>query len=353
MRSHQSHKLASLLCLATLAVAQEELPGPRIRTTVEVVVAPVTATDRDGRLVNDLQAHEFRLFDNGKEQDIKVDISFQPISLVLAVQASANADAALPAIQKIGSMIPTQVIGEQGEAAVLAFDHRIRVMQEFTSDSDKITEALKKIRAGSTSSRMIDAVTDAVRMLGSRARNRRRILLLISETRDRASQGRLRDALIAAQLNNVSVYSVTISRLATALKGKPQAPRPDPLPPAAHPMPPNVPATPNTVAQTTGNQGGRAEFIPLMVALVKGATSLFVDNPVEMFTKGTGGAEFSFARQRGLEDAIQKIGDELHAQYLISYSPNNKTEGGFHGIQVEVNRKDVKVRTRPGYWLGS
>ena len=79
-------------------------------------------------------------------------------------------------------------------------------------------------------------------------------------------------------------------------------------------------------------------------------THLFKDNPAELFTKGTGGREFSFYRQRGLEEAIQHIGEELHSQYLISYNPNNKEEGGFHQIQVVVaGRRDVgRVQTRPG-----
>jgi hypothetical protein len=77
-----------------------------------------------------------------------------------------------------------------------------------------------------------------------------------------------------------------------------------------------------------------------------------VDNPPELFTKGTGGEEFAFVKQRGLEDAIQRIGSELHSQYLLTYNPNNKSEGGFHEIVVQVtSRRDLRVRTRPGYWL--
>ncbi len=50
---------------------------------------------------------------------------------------------------------------------------------------------------------------------------------------------------------------------------------------------------------------------------------------------------------------IAGISDELHSQYLLSYSPNNKTEGGFHEIKVIVNRPNLEVRTRPGYWVAA
>ena len=105
----------------------------------------------------------------------------------------------LPQIRKIGDMIEPIVIGDQGEAAVVAFDSRIRTMQEFTSDPAKITEALKRIHAGSSQNRMIDAVEECVRMLRTRPQNRRRIILLVSETRDKSSEATFeRDADLRA-----------------------------------------------------------------------------------------------------------------------------------------------------------
>jgi len=57
-----------------------------------------------------------------------------------------------------------------------------------------------------------------------------------------------------------------------------------------------------------------------------------------------------FVTQRSLENAVGDIGREIHNQYLISYNPDNKSEGGFHTIRVEV-RGPYNVRSRPGYWL--
>jgi VWFA-related protein len=334
-----------------LLLAQEEQPV--IRTTVDVVIAPVTVLKEDGRLVNGLQPHQFRLYDNGTEQDIKVDVAYQPISIVIAIQASANTETVLKQVRNIGSLIQPLVIGEQGEAAVLAFDHRMRLMTDFTSDPDKIDKAVEKITAGGQMHQLNDAVNEAVRMLRTRPPNRRRILLLIAQTRDKGSEARARQVLSELQLHNVLLYSVNMSRLITTLTANPEPPRPDPMPPAARPLPPNVPATPHTVQQTWGSRGYAASFIPLFVEIFKTTKAIFIDNPMELYTKATGGAEFSFVRQQGLEDAINEIGTELHSQYLISYTPNNRDIGGFHEIEVKVSgARDVTVRTRPGYWLG-
>ena len=344
-----------LLCLPLLPQDVTD-PTTRIGVTVTEIVAPVTVHDRDGNIVNGLQPNQFRLFDNDKEQDIRVDVTYQPISLVIAIQANASMDAVLPQIKKIGTMLESFVVGDQGEAAVMAFDHRFRIFQEFTSDTAKIAEAMKKITPGSSSSRMIDAVDESIRMLRRRPSNRRRVLLLISETRDIASEGKLRTAVIDAQLSNVSVYTVNVSRVITTLTGRQQPPRPDPLPPAMRSMPSNVPATPNSVMQKSGSQGSSGDVIPLLLELYRDVKAIFRDNPAEALTKATGGAEFSFLKQRGLEEAVAKIGSELHSQYLISYNPSNKDEGGFHEIKVQLNgpgARDLKVRTRPGYWLAT
>jgi VWFA-related protein len=331
----------------------EQSQEPLIRATVDVVIAPVTVLDGNENLVSGLQPHDFRLFDNGKEQNIQVDVSYVPISLVIIIQASANTETVLKQVRNIGSLIQPLVIGDAGEAGVLAFDHRMRTMTDFTSDADKIGKAVEKITAGSQTHALNDAVREASRMLRTRPSNRRRIILLIAQTRDYGSQARAREVLSELQLHNILLYSVNMSRFITTLTGKPEPPRPDPMPPAARPLPPNVPATPNTVMQTYGSRGYAVQFVPLFVEIFKSTKAIFVDNPMEVYTKATGGKEFSFVRQQGLEDAINQIGTELHSQYLITYNPNNKDEGGFHEIHVQIiGRRDLTTRTRPGYYLG-
>jgi VWFA-related protein len=325
----------------------------RFRVGAEYVVVPVLVFDRNGGYVSGLRPDQFRLFDNGKEQDIQVDVTYNPISLVLLIQANSHVEGLLPQVKRIGNLIAPLVVGDQGEVALIAYDSRIRVLQDFTSDPQKITEKVKSIYPGSTSNRLVDAVVEGTRMLRNRPKNRRRIMLAIGETRDIGSENRTREALIGLQIQNIEFYAVDMSRFMTTLTAPTPVGRPDNLPPAMHPLPPGVAATPTTVAQAYGYNAGRAEFLPLMVELFKDAKAVFKSNPIELFTKGTGGSEFGFHNQRSLEEAIERLGEELHSNYLITYSPNNREEGGFHEIVVEVTgRSDVKrVQTRPGYWL--
>jgi len=70
-------------------------------------------------------------------------------------------------------------------------------------------------------------------------------------------------------------------------------------------------------------------------------------SPAEAFAYFTGGNVYSFAREKALALAITDIGKDLRSQYLLSYSPNDKDEPGFHTIKVSVDRPGLKIRTRP------
>ena len=330
---------------------ESEDPGDLAKITTRVinVIAPTTVLDKGGAYVNNIKPHEFRLLDNGKDQEIKVEQAWVPMSMVVCVQADSMVEAVLPKIQKIGSLLESQVLGESGQAALIAFDHRIRIMQEFTKEGDKISAALKKINPGSSSSRLNDAVLEAARMLRHTPKDQRRVILLIAETRDKGSEAKAKEVLTEMQFQNISVYTVNINRLITTFTAKAPAPRPDPIPPGGRHLPAGAMNDPTTVAQSTGQWNG--SVIPLFVEIFRDIKAIFISNPAEVYTKFTGGRERSFTTQGALESAISDIGEELHSQYMISYNPNNKIEGGFHEIKIEVARPGLNVRTRPGYWM--
>src|SRR5262249_20677518 len=151
------------------------------------------------------------------------DTVVAPISVVVAVESSSIASAALAKINKVGAMIQPLIAGERGGAAVIAFDDEVRLVQEFTSDSRKIREAFQKIHGRSgTGGRMLDAVDESVAMFGGRPANHRRILVLLSEARDRGSKVKLPESIEKVQRAGVLVYSATFSAYLTPWTAKPE-----------------------------------------------------------------------------------------------------------------------------------
>jgi VWFA-related protein len=251
----------------------------------------------------------------------------------------------LPGIRKIGSLFNGLVLGENGELAVLSFDHRVQTMTEFTSDPDRISDAFKKIKIGSTPNHVNDAAMKGVNMLRTRDKSRRRIMLLISETRDNGSQMGVRDVLTEAEFKDVTVYAVEVSHFLSSITSQHEPPRPSAIPPEARHLGGGVIGTP-----TTDSQQNMGDYSPVIKEIFTAVKAIFISNPQEVYTRYTGGREYSYKTQRGLEQAIADIGDEIHSQYLLTYLPNNTNEAGYHDIEVRILKPGLKVTTRPGYW---
>ncbi len=344
-----------LLSAIILSLASAQEVDTVLRVTTRTVVAPTSVKDRDGNAVEGLDVKDFILRDNGKVQDLKLDQAYVPVSLVLVVQRSASTEKVLPTVMKIGSMLEPLIIGERGEAAIVTFDHRIETIQDFTNDTDKFKQALAKMRPGSQTRAMSDAVLQAARMLKKRTPDHRRVIVLVSETQESGSVARVKDALLEVELNNIIVYSINMSRIMNKLMASPEYPRPNPIPPSARPMPAGMANTPTTQAQMSALGGTMGNVMPIFKEMFTATKAIFISNPQEVYTKYTGGSEFSFLRLNGFESAVQKLSDELQHQYILSYSPSKavQLDGGWHTIEVEVRRSGADVKSRSGYWLAA
>jgi len=103
---------------------------------------------------------------------------------------------------------------------------------------------------------------------------------------------------------------------------------------------------------TLDNQlNNNGDWSPIFKDIFIAAKGIFVSNPLEVYSRFTGGREFPFYTQKGLEQAVSDIGQELHNQYILTYNPNDKSQAGYHTIKVVVNKPELKVFTREGYWL--
>jgi VWFA-related protein len=351
---HCTINFAGLLAVVTCVVQSlggadppKQNTGDTITTSVSVVIAPTTVRTKSGEFIEDLPLKDFEVYDNGKLQKVTADLRDFPFSLVVAIQRSADMTGILPKIQRIGPALMDLVVGQDGEIAVVGFDHSVEISQDFTSDGDKLCQGITKLTTGSYSHASIDAVMESVRMLRNRPRDRRRAILVISEKWDKGSHANLREALIEAQLANVTIYSFNVSTAAAELTSQPRPQPPPLLPTTAYHVPDGAALTPTTIDQNyyLGN------WVPLVVNGLQSVKNVFADNTLEALTRFTGGEKYSFSGDGTLGKAIQSLNQDLHSEYLLSYSPNNLNEAGFHKIKVVVKGQKFEVRTRPGYWI--
>lgn len=313
--------------LFPLLLAQEPQSSTTIRANVPLVLAPVTVTDKKGNFIDGLKVEDFRLTDNGVPQQVRVDTSdtvLAPISLIVLIQASGISAPVLARTEQVGGLIKPLVVGDRGQAAVIEFDDEIRVRTDFTADSSVIRTAFEGTRSRSIrTARLIDAVIEGVKMLDTRPSNNRRVMLILSEARDRGSKSKLGEAIEFAQRAGVTVYPATYSVQASSFVSKPE-------------NSPPMPGGDNNVDLL----GGAIELGRIGKANVAAALA-----------RSTGGSHLSFLTLASLEKAISRAGEEIHSQYLLSFTPTSSTKEGFHQIQVAVpSRPDAVIRVRLGYW---
>jgi VWFA-related protein len=230
-------------------------------------------------------------------------------------------------MRKTGILFTQAVMGQNGEGAVVTFSDDIDKLQDFTTSDDLIESTIAHIGPGTQGNKLYDAINVGVEMLSHRPQatadtpGKRRVLMIVSEASDIGSGARLGEVLRRAQLANVTIYSIGLS-----------------------------------TTQTPTTEEQRDTGIDLMAAAV--AIVQHVDNAVknralELATVATGGSHLYTFRDRSIEKAIDELGGELHAQYAISYTPEGTNEFGYHEIKVTVDKKGLKVRARPGYFVPS
>lgn len=320
---------------------------------IDEVTVPVSVRAPNGEYIHDMIQEDFTILDNEVEQEIVgFDVSFLPISMVICVQTSDRVEGILGDIRKTAYLFTELVLGKYGEAALLTFDSRVKLLVDFTNDTQKIDKGLKAMRIGTSAVAMGDVTYTAIRMLLKRPENHRKIIVLISESQNNGSRIGLGESLRTAQLYNMSIYAVRLSTLSARLRRKPEV-RPPNIP-AGVVVRPTMPGTPNTpTAQQQSTYSVTPNMIPIIIDLVRGVKNLIFDNPLEVLARGTGGRDFSPRTTSGVQESIIKIGEDIRSQYRLSYRPNNLNERGiYHRIVVKVPYDKIRLRHRVGYFHG-
>jgi VWFA-related protein len=341
---------------------QKAPPSP-IKVRTVLVNTPVTVTNEKGEMVHDLEESEFQITDNGAPQKIThFNLGGDPISLVVVVETSSRISPILPKIRKSGILISQTVTGPTGEGAIVGFDDEVKTLLDFTNSADAMEKTMSGLQEGYSGSKLFDAMSKAVELLSGRPEvsetelGHRRVMLVIAEAHDSGSEEKLGEVLRRAQLANVTIYTVGISSTKAELKKKPEHTGPSPVTPEGTygmPGPPGTVQTPTT-GDTSQPQG--LNLLALAVWVVSHAKDQVTARQLEIAAAATGGLHVSTWKDRTIEKVIDEMGGDLHAQYTLTYTPSGENTDGYHEISVTVAKekeRGLKVRARPGYYLGA
>jgi len=299
----------AFLCIveafALIAPALEYQNDQVIKLETDLVTVDATVTDKDGNFIRKLTQDDFVVYEDGQPQKLEFFEANEEAALTRSL-------AVVFALDKSGSIKPEE-IEKQREAteafvklvrpeslfAVVAFSSEARVLQDFTSDPQKVSQGFKRVGEVTGSSRIFGTIDRAVSMLKRTPRFKggrrlRRVVIIITDGYDNLDSPEQQDLIRRANDAEVTVYSITL---------------------------PSYMTTPGT---------GRI------------MTLLDVSRIVPL----TGGADFS-ADAKDFTPVFKAIAEEIRSSYTLAFYPPQSTrrDGRLHQLKVEVKKPGAIVRT--------
>ncbi len=316
---HAALSFALLALLISTTFSQETT----LRTQSNVVLVPTLVKDQQGGIVYGLLAKDFIVEDDGVEQSLRLDETpeGQPISLVVAIQKGRRAYAEFPRMQGLKTMLgPLFALGT-ARVAVVEFDSQVELTRNFTKDESLVSDDLTNLQPGDEGAKILDAINYSISLLKKESEGRQRVMLLISETRDHGSKGKIDDTVAAIGQSNAVMYALAFS-----------------------------PALSNILDTGRGTNKNEEHPTVDILDLAYRTAQAMRKNVPSTIASMTGGEYELFATRKKFEVRMNDFTNHLHSRYLLSFAPKSPRPG-LHQIRVRVkNAGDATVLARSTYW---
>ena len=294
-------------------VAAQQLPGPRvmveprtsapraqetdanIRVDSNLVLIPVTVTDRRSRFVTGLEREYFKVFENDQEQTIShFALEDAPISVGIVFDRSDSMGHKLKSAREaVGHFLKSAGPGD--EFSLITFSTRPDRSLEFTDQIDRVNKRLLATEASGNTA-LIDAIYLALTQMKT-ARNTRKAILIVSDGGDNASRYSIGEIKRIVRESDVQIFAIAIS--------------------------------------------GLGVFVPSLLEESLG-TGLLSEVSAE-----TGGQMFEAQSLKDLPKIAYKIGAALRTQYVLGYVPKDAArDGKFHRVKVQLAQSAPKQKLR-------
>ncbi len=271
-----------------------------IKVDSSIVVLNAAVTEADGKWVTGLRKNQFRVFEDGKEQEINFfqaeEVSFAVAILIDSSGSMTVRDGNITferiRIARAAAVSFLDYLRPDDVAAIFKFDSKVEQIQDFSSNNFA-PESIYDLKADGMTV-LNDAIYKAAEELAKRTEKRRAIIVLSDggDTRSRYSDEK---ALKMATQAQATIYTIDIS----------------------------------TQAEKTRFQNTRV---------------------LKNFAEKSGGRFVAAQNGQSLREVFKNLADELRSQYTLSYQPTNETKDGkWREIEIRIARPNLKIRTRKGY----
>ena len=342
--------------------------SPTMSVTVKVVNVPATVRDKHGKIISNLGKDDFVLEEDGRPQTIRyfAHDTDLPLTLGLLVDTSMSQRRVLEDERHASYVFLDQMLRQPKDVAfVIHFDHEVELLQDLTSNRQKLESALQALQISQSNSSDQQSgnqggsngggnsgsypgsgypggrgggrrnggggfrgagtlLYDASYLASDELMKKqpgRKALIILSDGEDRGSKYGLETAIETAQKADTVVYSILFKDDESNNRG----------------------FGGGFGGGGMGRRGGGQRFP--QESRPDGKKIL------ERISKETGGRLFEVSKKQTIDKIYESIAEDLRNQYNLGYTPDPPgTEGSFHKIILKAKEKDMTVQARDGYY---
>jgi Ca-activated chloride channel family protein len=272
------------------------------RLGVLTVRLPITVKEKN-KFVGGLAENNFQVFENGKLQRIE---GFQapsqlPLDIAILMDTSDSVKLKLPFEKDAAEDFVSTITTYRRKDHVLfaTFDSDVELHQDFTADEEPLITAIKAVKAGGYT-KLYDAIYRVIeeKMANLQGTEARRIIVMLSDGVDTASQRNLKDAIEMAQRYDITIFGISTKNFTGITSGMVESPD---------------------------------------------------DKDMRRLCEDTGGQLFLPSQKIELFKAFEQVARDLRQEYVVFYTPDDQQRSGKkRTIRVKLNA----VQGHPYYKLG-
>ena len=316
----------------------------RINTTL--VTIPVSVMERDGRYVPNLRKEDFRIWEDGVEQQVAYFAAVdKPFNVVLVIDTSSSTRFELNEIQDAAITFVNQLKSDD-QVMVVTFDDKIRILTDFTSDRRRLQEAIGRTRTGN-GTRLYDAVDMVINERLGGVQGKKAIVLFTdgvdTTSRQASYEGTVRDA----EELDALIFPVQYDTYA-ANAGGGQYPGGGGWPGSRSSGSILIDILGNMSRGGRGNRrggGGGGGGLGTSRSDYELANRYLND-----LSNVTGGCLYEADTTFNLAAAFANVAEALRRQYSVGYYPRTQSQAGQrHSIRVRTTQSNLAVRARESY----
>ena len=315
--------------------------GDVIRVSTSLVTIPVSVMDRDGRYVPNLQKEDFRIWEDGTEQEVAFFQSVdKPFSVVLMLDTSPSTQFRLEDIQDAAISFVNQLRADD-RVMVVSFNDDIKILSDFTTDRSRLNRAIQHAHTGD-GTRLYDAVDMVINQQLSHVQGRKAIVLFTDGVDTTSRRASYQSNIMDAQELDALIYPVQFdtSRDMNVMNYPP------------------IGRADDVWGQILGGifgggrrGGGRRGGGGGYPHPSSGRDDYeLAGHYLNELANSTGGREYQADSLQNMSSAFANVAEELRRQYSIGYYPKRPPQAGQRRqIKVRARQPNLAVRARDSY----